>query len=567
MNLSQWALPAGMAVAGIGAVVAVAMLLAHWRRGIKSSADAKERAELDLQRRQAWRRRLAVIALAIGCVMMFVLAGIAAWLSFGAQREYAHAHNGGDWDAATGFALLLDAGALSLSLIRFFEALTLRSSGLTRLLLFVFVASSAQMNLLHAPESGAGGAFLSVVPPLVYAVLLEMLLVKIEQVITGRNKQNKPDQERGYSRLLWLPWPIGAPVQMWKKWRSELLATIENVRAPGSQSPLAPPMEPVPNAPVTPEPVVPEAASPETVASEPVVPEPAVPAPAEPAGAKVLLDKPAAAQLPPPAPEPAPEVAAHVPQPADAATAPAPAGPPPAALNTPDPAPEPAQVPEPAPEPEPAPDPAEATERPNGKARQEDTPIVGDLPETATEAEGEAPSADAADAADMVEEVQEADETEDPAGAPEPDPQTGAAAGEEPVTSPPAAKGAVTSGDAAEERQDDVRHDRPAPGAGGDEVRERPRMQIDLSSLPANEGPRQLAERIYVAHYVAGLPLDKGDLAKWAGYKNPHSGGNEYRRLERLYGPILEKDGAGYVDLDWSSLEQHADTIAAQQAA
>lgn len=237
MTTFQWALSAGLAVAGIGASAVVAMLLGNRRRAQEQNATAEERAQLALQRRNAWQRRLAVIALGIGCLMMFVLAGIAAWLSFGAQREYAHAHNGGDYDAATGFALLLDAGALSLSLIRFFEALTLRSSAITRILLLGFVSASAAMNLLHAPEAGAGSAFLAMVPPLVYAVLLEMLLFKIEQVIMGRQKRRKADQDRGYSLLLWLPWPIGAPVKMWKAWRSELLATVDNVRVIGSQRP------------------------------------------------------------------------------------------------------------------------------------------------------------------------------------------------------------------------------------------------------------------------------------------------------------------------------------------
>ncbi|WP_260614559.1 DUF4670 domain-containing protein, partial [Streptomyces sp. WAC02707] len=228
--------------------------LAEARR-VLASLTAEERAALALQRRNAWQRRLAVIALGVGCLMMFVLAGIAAWLSFGAQREYAHAHNGGDWDAATGFALLLDAGALSLSLIRFFEALTLRSSAITRILLLAFVSASAAMNLLHAPGAGVGSAFLAVVPPLVYAILLEMLLYKIEQVIMGRQKRRKADQDRGYSLLLWLPWPIGAPVRMWKAWRSELLATVDNVRVIGSQRP-----RPSGPAEVTVEPVAPVAA-------------------------------------------------------------------------------------------------------------------------------------------------------------------------------------------------------------------------------------------------------------------------------------------------------------------
>jgi hypothetical protein len=173
--------------------------------------------------------------------MLFAIAGTAGWLSFAAQRGYAHSRNGGDWDAATGFALLLDAGTLGLSLFRFFEALTLRSSALTRLLLIAFVAASAQMNYLHAPanENGVvdfGSRFVAVVPPLVYAVLLEMLLFKIEQVIMGKRPKRRKDKERGYSLLLWVPF-VGYPRQMWAAWRADLHSTLQNVRAPGSLRP------------------------------------------------------------------------------------------------------------------------------------------------------------------------------------------------------------------------------------------------------------------------------------------------------------------------------------------
>ncbi|MFJ3365762.1 DUF2637 domain-containing protein [Streptomyces anthocyanicus] len=174
--------------------------------------------------------------------MLFAIAGTAGWLSFAAQRGYAHSRNGGDWDAATAFALLLDAGTLGLSLFRFFEALTLRSSALTRLLLIAFVAASAQMNYLHAPasENGVvdfGSRFVAVVPPLVYAVLLEMLLFKVEQVIMGKSPRHHNDKERGYSLLLWVPF-VGYPRQMWSAWRADLHSTLKNVRAPGSLKPV-----------------------------------------------------------------------------------------------------------------------------------------------------------------------------------------------------------------------------------------------------------------------------------------------------------------------------------------
>lgn len=221
-------------------VAAIALRRSRANRAAIPST-AAERAEMSKARRDAWRRGLSMAALGAGCLMLFAIAGTAGWLSFAAQRGYAHSRNGGDWDAATGFALLLDAGTLGLSLFRFFEALTLRSSALTRLLLIAFVAASAQMNYLHAPanENGVvdfGSRFVAVVPPLVYAVLLEMLLFKIEQVIMGKRPKRRKDKERGYSLLLWVPF-VGYPRQMWSAWRADLHSTLQNVRAPGSLKP------------------------------------------------------------------------------------------------------------------------------------------------------------------------------------------------------------------------------------------------------------------------------------------------------------------------------------------
>ncbi|GGT28161.1 hypothetical protein GCM10010271_35240 [Streptomyces kurssanovii] len=506
MNVSQWAMPAGLAVAGIGAVVAVGMLLGHRRRAGERSATAEERAQLALQRRHAWQRRMAVIALAIGCLMMFVLAGIAAWLSFGAQREYAHAHNGGDWDAATGFALLLDAGALSLSLIRFFEALTLRSSAITRILLLAFVSASAAMNLLHAPGQGAGSAFLAVVPPLVYAILLEMLLFKIEQVIMGRQERRKADQERGYSLLLWLPWPIGAPVKMWKAWRSELLATVDNVRVIGSQRPL------------------PQAAEPALVA---------------PAPTRVTLKSTDPAQSP--ARAPAAVGGAVVASAADALSS----------------------VPRP---------PVEVSGKTAVPEAPEAVPAAATLPS--------APASDPAAAGGPDEPTGE-DEREEPIppATTAPEPEATVDGSEE---APPAPEGRSDDGESGTADRDgpeasvddesgsekpDTQHDRSEYRADDEARGARRPVQIDLSTLPKDEGPRQRAERIYVAHQAAGLPLDKADLGKWAGYTNPRSGGNEYRRLEKEYGPILEREGAAEVDLDWFSLDRQADSGSASVAA
>lgn len=246
--LSTYALPLGVAVAGLCVIVAVALVLRSRRATEQSKLTDEQRAKLAQERRESWRRGLSVFALGVGCLMLFAIAGTAGWLSFAAQREYAHSRNGGSWDHATGFALLLDAGALGLSLFRFFEALTLRSSTMTRLFLFGFIGASSAMNYLHAPENEGGSVdfgsrFVAVVPPLVYAVLLEMLLHKIEQVIMGkRPARKKQGEQRGYSLLLWLPWPIGSPIRMWRAWRQDLLDTIANVRAPGSRKPTPEPL-------------------------------------------------------------------------------------------------------------------------------------------------------------------------------------------------------------------------------------------------------------------------------------------------------------------------------------
>lgn len=492
MTTFQWSLSAGLAVAGIGATTAVALLLGSRRRAAEQNATAEERAALALQRRHAWQRRLAVIALGIGCLMMFVLAGIAAWLSFGAQREYAHAHNGGDWDAATGFALLLDAGALSLSLIRFFEALTLRSSAITRILLLAFVSASAAMNLLHAPGAGAGSAFLAVVPPLVYAILLEMLLYKIEQVIMGRQKRRKGDRDRGYSLLLWLPWPIGAPVKMWKAWRSELLATVDNVRVIGSQRP----RPSAAAADVTLERVAPVAVR-DTAAAD-VVPVNALTASAEKAEEPLVsaVTPPAAsASAPPITPQGEQESAAKEPPEASVTE--------PHAAAIPEPEPEPEAEPQPEAEPEPEP-----------------------------EAEPE-PEREPVESAAMAAPASQPDE--------KPLPRRGEDVPED-----------EKEDDREGEKEPDTQHDTPPEDAEDEEARERLRIEIDLSVLPKNLTHRQRAERIYIAHQAAGVALSQADLGKWAGYKNPNSGGNEYRRLEREHGPIVVREGATHVDLNWS---------------
>lgn len=474
MTAFPWSLPTGLTMAGVVAAAA-SLLLGSRRRAAEHHATAQERAALALQRRNAWQRRLAVMALGIGCLMMGILAGIAAWLSFGAQREYAHAHNGGDWEAATGFALLLDAGALSLSLVRLFEALTLRSSALTRILLFAFVSASAAMNLLHVPGAGAGSAFLAVVPPLVYAILLEMLLYKIEQVLMGRQKRRKADRDRGYSLLLWLPWPIGAPIQMWKAWRSELLSTIDNVRVIGS--PRSRPSAASPEAAVSLERIAP------TTAPEAATTDPALVVNALAAGTPHTTHEEALASTETPT----------------AASASAPASPPPsdrqpAAKHSPVAMPRPAATPEPEAKPAPEHDPVELATKGASAGQPDEKPL--------------APHGEA---------VHEGERQE-----------------EEPA------------GEKRSSAQDISRKDEQ-----GQEPREL-RIDIDLSVLPKNLTHRQRAERIYIAHQAAGVALSQVDLGKWAGYKNPNSGGNEYRRLEREHGPIVVREGATHVDLNWT---------------
>ncbi|MEU0218309.1 hypothetical protein ABZ281_25785, partial [Streptomyces sp. NPDC006265] len=103
-----------------------------------------------------------------------------------------------------------------------------------------------------------------------------------------------------------------------------------------------------------------------------------------------------------------------------------------------------------------------------------------------------------------------------------------------------------------EDEEPDPEHDNLPDNEENEEARERLSIDIDLSVLPKNLTQRQRAERIYVAHQAAGVALLQADLGKWAGYKNPNSGGNEYRRLEKEHGPIVVREGATHVDLNWS---------------
>ncbi|MFE9406818.1 DUF2637 domain-containing protein [Streptomyces sp. NPDC006530] len=319
----KFLLPAGIGFAALCVFGMVALVLRSRRTREQDKLSAEDRERLAEERRKTWRRRLAVISLSVSFIIIFCIAGIAAWLSFGAQKAYAFDRNGGSWTSATGFALLLDAGALGLSLLRLFEALTGRSSQLTRFYLVGFIVASAVMNLLHTPHAAGesptlGGRLVAVIPPLVYAIFLESLLKKVEQLVLGKYpKKKKKNAERGYSLLLWVPF-IGYPRQMWKQWRKDLHDTLQYVRAPGSRTPLPVPVaepveeettpraEPRPAPRETPRP----APAPQALRESPPAPVQSVPTPApvaaEPSGAGAgPMGRPAPAPVPAPEPSPA----------------------------------------------------------------------------------------------------------------------------------------------------------------------------------------------------------------------------------------------------------------------
>ncbi|GHH25733.1 DUF2637 domain-containing protein [Streptomyces rubradiris] len=330
MSVDKLVLPAGIGFAALCVLGVVALVLRSRRNREQDKLSAEERERLADERRKSWRRRLAVISLSVAFLIIFCIAGIAAWLSFGAQKAYAFDRNGGSWDAATGFALLLDAGALGLSLLRLFEALTARSSQLTRFYLVAFVVASATMNLLHAPSHSIGGRLVAVIPPLVYAVFLETLLKKVEQLVLGKypKRKVKKNAERGYSLLLWVPF-VGYPRQMWKLWRNDLHSTMENVRAPGSRRPL-PRTAPAPSAPQTVEPPRPQGGvEPSWQPAEASVTAPVQAAPAPVPRPVSRQQPPAASALPKGAPPPigtaavaAPSLPSPTPQPATPAPQP-----------------------------------------------------------------------------------------------------------------------------------------------------------------------------------------------------------------------------------------------------
>lgn len=108
------------------------------------------------------------------------------------------------------------------------------------------------------------------------------------------------------------------------------------------------------------------------------------------------------------------------------------------------------------------------------------------------------------------------------------------------------AAGYATGESAREEPEtaDDAEDDE---AAGGE--MEEPR--VDVGVAPPGETKGQRAERIYLAHQQAGVELTKPNLARWAGYQQEGSGRTQYNKLEKTHGPIVVREGADQLDLDW----------------
>ncbi|MFI6112872.1 DUF2637 domain-containing protein [Kitasatospora sp. NPDC051164] len=141
-----------------------------------------------------------------------------------------------------------------------------------------------------------------------------------------------------------------------------------------------------------------------------------------------------------------------------------------------------------------------------------------------------------------------------PAGAPEesgvgqeqvPDPESegGLEQGEAPSAPEPEGSPAPESGEAKDEGGDE--EDDEAADTGAEEPK------VNLGVAPPGETKVQRAERIYLAHQEAGVELTKPNLARWAGYQQEGSGRTQYNKLEKKHGPIVVREGADQLDLDW----------------
>ncbi|MFE9424194.1 DUF2637 domain-containing protein [Kitasatospora sp. NPDC006697] len=241
---------------------------------------------------------------------------------------------------------------------------------------------------------------------------------------------------------------------------------------------------------------------PAPAAVEAAPPVPAAPALAAPAA--VPVNVPAAAPLAPAPASATPPVAAPPAAPAPApASAPAPAPAPAPASATP-----PVAAPPAAPAPAPAVTPVEAPAGPQGPEAQ----ASAGGPEEPGASQEQAPDAE---------------------------PEGG-------VEAPPAgeAEGAPAAepGEANDEGDEE---DDEAAGAGAEEPK------VNLGVAPPGETKVQRAERIYLAHQLAGVELTKPNLARWAGYQQEGSGRTQYNKLEKKHGPIVVREGADQLDLDW----------------
>lgn len=159
----------------------------------------------------AW---LALGLLALSGSVLFALACAAAWLSYHAQVGYVLAHNGNLRTEAKIWALLLDTGTAGVSLLRLYETLQRPANTATRVSLLGCITASVVMNLLHTPSHSPGGYLVAAVPPVMYAVFLEHLVVNLRGVLV-------PDVARRsmwHRATLW----ISFPALMWNKQRGSL---------------------------------------------------------------------------------------------------------------------------------------------------------------------------------------------------------------------------------------------------------------------------------------------------------------------------------------------------------
>ncbi|MEU8759555.1 DUF2637 domain-containing protein [Streptomyces sp. NPDC048659] len=136
--------------------------------------------------------------------------------------------------------------------------------------------------------------------------------------------------------------------------------------------------------------------------------------------------------------------------------------------------------------------------------------------------------------------------------APKPDPKAGLEQGEtpsapepegDPAPAPAPAEAPAPEPEPKEEDGDE--EDDEAADAGAEEPK------VNLGVAPPGETKVQRAERIYLAHQEAGVELTKPNLARWAGYQQEGSGRTQYNKLEKKYGPIVVREGADQLDLDW----------------